>query len=229
MPAAFELYGIGHVGVLISISAIASLIILRCRKNQDSARAKSALTLLTFCCFAAYPINLMAWETTGLVPTMDAVIPFHLCDIAAILCGFALITRHPLLCELSYFWGLAGTMQGLITPNLAYDFPNPVFLSFFSQHGVIVVTALVLPLGLGWRPRSGAALTVWVWILVYAGAAFAVNLALGTNFGFLMRKPAGASLLDIMPGWPGYIACLIAIAGLFFFILSLPFKRNQQK
>jgi hypothetical integral membrane protein (TIGR02206 family) len=229
MLAAFELYGLGHVGVLISLTAIAFLIIRRCRKNEYSARAKSGVTLLTFCCFASYPVNLAAWESMNGPSSLEAVIPFHLCDIAAILCGFALLTRHPLLCELSYFWGLAGTLQGLLTPNLAHDFPNPVFLSFFMQHGVIVVTALLLPLGLGWRPRPGAAMTAFVWILVYAGAAFLVNLTLKTNFGFLMRKPSGASLLDVMPVWPGYVFCLIGIAGVFFFILSLPFKLAQEK
>lgn len=229
MLAAFELYGLGHVGVLISLAAVAFLIIRQCRKNEYSARSKSNITLLTFCCFAAYPFNLIAWEMMGGALSLDAVIPFHLCDIAAFLCGFALITRHQLLCELSYFWGLAGTLQGLLTPNLVYDFPNTVFLSFFLQHGVIVVTALLLPLGLGWRPRRGAAMTAFAWVLVYAGAAFLVNLALNTNFGFLMRKPAGASLLDVMPDWPGYILFLIGIAGVFFLLLSLPFKFIQEK
>lgn len=229
MLAAFELYGLGHVGVLVSLAAVAFLTIRQCRKNEYSARAKSGITLLAFCCFAAYPFNLAAWEMMGGALSLDSVIPFHLCDIAAFLCGFALITRHPLLCELSYFWGLAGTLQGLLTPNLAYDFPNPVFLSFFLQHGVIVVTALLLPLGLGWRPRPGAAMTAFVWVLVYAGTAFLVNLALKTNFGFLMRKPTGASLLDVMPGWPIYILILIGLAGVFFFLLSLPFKFTQEK
>jgi len=229
MLAAFDLYGVGHVGVLFTLAAIAVLVIRRCRKDPHSARAKASISLLTFCCFAAYPINLAAWESTGGANSLDAIFPFHLCDIAAFLCGFGLITRRPLLCELSYFWGLAGTMQGLLTPNLAYDFPHPVFFAFFLQHGVIVITALVLPLGLGWRPRSGAVKRAFGWVILYAGAAFMVNLALDTNYGFLMRKPSQASLLDVMPAWPGYVFCLIGLAGVFFFVLNLPFMRSQKK
>ncbi|MEJ6573031.1 MAG: TIGR02206 family membrane protein [Akkermansiaceae bacterium] len=229
MFAAFELYGVAHGGVLISLAAMAVLIIRRCREDAHSARARSGITLLAFCCFAAYPLNQAAWEFVGGTASLTAVVPFHLCDLAAFFCGFALITRRDLLCELSYFWGLAGTLQGLLTPNLGYDFPHPVFLAFFMQHGVIVITALLLPLGLGWRPRKGAWLRAFGWVIVYAVAAALVNLVLGTNFGFLMRKPTEASLLDIMPAWPGYVFCLVGLAGVFFYLLGLPFKRSQQK
>ena len=229
MLAAFDLYGIGHTGALVCLAAISILMILRCRKDADSGHAKSALSLLTFCCFAAYPINQAAWESTGGAITLDAVIPLHLCDIAAFLCGFALITRNPFLCELSYFWGLAGTLQGLLTPNLPYDFPHPVFFAFFLQHGVVVISALLLPLGLGWRPRHGAWIKAFGWLLGYAAVAFLTNLTLGTNFGFLMHKPSEASLLDMMPAWPFYILLMICIAGLMFFLLRLPFRKSEQK
>lgn len=233
MLAAFELYGFGHTGALICLAAISVLMILRCRKDAHSSHAKSALSLLTFCCFAAYPINQAAWASTGASTgasiTLDAVIPLHLCDIAAFLCGFALITRRPLLCELSYFWGLAGTLQGLLTPNLPYDFPHPVFAAFFLQHGVVVITALLLPLGLGWRPRLGAWYRAFAWLLGYAAIAFVINMALGTNFGFLMRKPNEASLLEFMPPWPFYILFMICIGGLMFYLLGLPFRKSYQK
>ena len=65
MFAAFDLYGIGHTGALVCLAAISILMILRCRKGADSGHAKSVLSLLTFCCFAAYPINQAAWEYTG--------------------------------------------------------------------------------------------------------------------------------------------------------------------
>lgn len=229
MLAAFQLYGIGHTGALICLAAISVLLILRCRKGAHSPHAKSAVALLTFCCFAVYPINQAAWESVGGAISLDAVIPLHLCDIAAFLCGFALITRRPFLCELSYFWGLAGTLQGLLTPNLAFDFPHPVFVAFFLQHGVVVITALLLPLGLGWRPRPGAWQRCFVWLLIYAVIAFFANMALNTNFGFLMHKPAEASLMDLMPSWPFYILIMICIGGFMFYILGLPFKKSCQK
>ena len=229
MLAAIEAYGAGHTGVLLSLAAICILMIRRLRKDAHSARSKCSLALLSFCCFAAYPINQAAWASTGASVTLDAVIPLHLCDIASILCGLALVTRRYLLCELSYFWGLAGTFQGLITPNLPYDFPHPVFFSFFLQHGVVVITALILPLGLGWRPRPGAWTRTFSWLLLYAVVASVINFSLGTNFGFLMRKPTEPSLLDLMPDWPWYILFMTLVGAFIFWLLSLPFKRSGQK
>lgn len=228
MPAAFQLFGPGHLGALAILAVTTALVIRRCRLGERLSRARASVGLLAFCCFAAFPINQMVWQTYAEHVTLDAVVPLHLCDIAAFICGFALVTRRPLLCELAYFWGLAGTLQGLLTPNLDYAFPHPVFLAFFLHHGVIVMTALVLPLGLGWRPAGGAVRRAFLLLLLYAAAAMAVNCLLGTNYGFLARKPDRASLLDLMPGWPWYILVLIALAVVMFWLLALPFRRHSQ-
>jgi len=227
MLLAFQLFGLSHIGVLAVLFVITFLLIRRCRKEPHAQRTKAALALLAFLCFAAYPINQAILTADGGGYALDSLLPFHLCDIAAFICGFALITRKPILCELAYFWGLAGTLQGLLTPNLGHDFPSPIFFMFFMMHGVIVITALVLPLGLGWRPRHGAALRAFVWVLVYAAFAFLVNYLLNTNFGFLMHKPEQASLLDVMGAWPWYVLWLIGAAGVLFFLLSLPFKKTR--
>ena len=227
MFATFELFGKGHLGALALIAVIATLLIRKCRQNPQSPGAKTGIALLAFLCFAAYPINLAALFARGGDHSLNVLLPLHLCDIAAIICGFALIKRHPLLCELAYFWGLAGTLQGLITPDISYNFPDPSFLAFFNLHGVIVITALLLPLGLGWRPYRGAPLRAMLWILIYAAIIFPLNMVLDTNFGYLMEKPSKASLLDVMGPWPWYILSLIGLACLFFFLLNLPFRKKH--
>lgn len=226
---AISLFGVGHLSALLVLALWAVLLIRKCRKNTNSQSARTGVGILSFLCFASYPLNLLALEIAGIPSTVDNALPLHLCDLAAIICGFALLTRHPLLCELAYFWGLAGTLQGLLTPNLPYDLPHPVYFSFFLQHGVVVITALLLPLGLGWRPRTGGARYAFIWVILYAAIIYPVNLALQTNFAFLLEKPGEASLLDIMPAHPWYILWLIALAGVFFFLLSLPFMRSEKQ
>ncbi|MBK1854392.1 TIGR02206 family membrane protein [Verrucomicrobiaceae bacterium 5K15] len=228
MLLAFQLFGFSHLGVLALLFVIAYLLIRRCRKEPHASRTHAVLALLAFLCFASYPMSQAALAAVDDSYQLDSHLPFHLCDVAAIICGFALTTRKPLLCELAYFWGLAGTLQGLLTPNLGHDFPSPIFITFFLMHGVIVITALLLPLGLGWRPREGAVRRVFLGVLVYAAFAFAINALLDTNFGFLMHKPEQASLLDVMGAWPWYVICLIVVAGILFYLLSLPFKRSNE-
>lgn len=229
MLANFQFFGLSHIGSLVVILASAFFLIKQCRKDENSLTARIGLTILTFLCFAIYPINQAVLSAIGGPHLLDALLPFHLCDIAAFVCGLALITRKSSLCEIAYFWGLAGTLQGLITPNLNHDFPSPIYLVFFFHHGIIVITALLLPLGLNWRPRPKAAIRAFMWLLLYAAVTFGINFILVTNFGFLMAKPDQASLLDIMGPWPWYILVLIGMAGILFYFLNLPFRKFTRK
>ena len=104
MLAAFKLYGTDHLGAVAVIAIVAMVFIYLCRKHPSSLAAKSSIWILTFLCLAAYPMNQIAWQMIGGAHSLDAVLPCHLCDIGAFICGFALITRKPLLCELAYFW-----------------------------------------------------------------------------------------------------------------------------
>lgn len=228
MLATFQLYGPGHLLTLLFLTLSTLLLIRLFRKDPLSRGSKSATTLLAFLCFACFPLNQAAVAALGGTRELTDILPFHLCDLAAFICGVALMTRRPLLCELSYFWGLAGTLQGVITPDLNVEFPAPSYISFFLQHGVIVITAFVLPLGLGWRPRPHAALRCYLCLLVYAVTIYGVNLLLQTNFGFVIEKPQGASLLDVLGPWPWYIIWTLSIAAVIFYILSLPFKSSHQ-
>lgn len=225
MLATFQHFGFSHIAAIMTIIVVTVLLIQLCRKKPTSSATHIALTILTFLCFAIYPAHQLFHSLTGGVDKLDAALPLHLCDFAAIICGFALINRRPLLCELAYFWGLAGTVQGLLTPDINHDFPSPIYILFFLHHGVIVATALLLPLGLGWKPRPKASIRAFVWVLVYAVGAFILNSLLKTNFGFLMHKPERASLLDIMGPWPWYVLVLTTIAGVLFYLLELPFRK----
>jgi hypothetical integral membrane protein (TIGR02206 family) len=101
----------------------------------------------------AFPLNQAAWMTLGIPLPLDNILPLHLCDIAAMTAGFALLTRHPALCALTYFWGLAATLQALLTPAIGLGFPSWPFITFFIQHFAIVAAALYLPVVEGWRPK----------------------------------------------------------------------------
>src|SRR5699024_451776 len=132
-------------------------------------------------------------------------LPLHLCDIASVIVAFALLLRNRRLADIAFYWGLAGTFQGLVTPALHYDFPHPAFLGVFLQHGIIVAGALYLPLVQGWRPQQPwwkSPLRALLWGNLYIAAILPLNALLDTNFGFLSRKPLTPSLLDFLGPWP---------------------------
>ncbi|YCM45400.1 TIGR02206 family membrane protein [Verrucomicrobiaceae bacterium 227] len=215
------LFGQTHGITILTLIILGGICIAYGRRGCTWPRA-----VLAFICLVIYPVNQIALSTLDFQLPLNNIIPGHLCDIAALTAGFGLLTGKPLLCELTYCWGLAGTIQGLITPNLPFDFPHPMFWSFFLQHGVIVIVALYLPLVMDWKPRPGIVPRILLWNQVYFLSALALNGALGTNFGFLLEKPRGASPLDAMGDWPIYLIWLQVLAAVLMTLLLLPFSKS---
>jgi hypothetical integral membrane protein (TIGR02206 family) len=175
--------------------------------------------LLAFANLAVYPLSVAAWRSLGGALSPDKYMPLHLCDLAAIIAGFALLTRRPLLCALTYFWGLAATSQALLTPALTVDF-------------AVVGAALYLVLVDGWRPKQplwrGPA-EAFGWGVGYLCMVLCVNRVLGTNFGFATHPPDNPSLLDHLGAWPWYVVASLAIALTLFFVLALPFRTGRPR
>jgi hypothetical integral membrane protein (TIGR02206 family) len=192
----------------------------------------SATALLVAASLTAYPISLAAWLSLGKPVVLDNLLPFHLCDIAAITAGLALLTKRHLLCSLTYFWGLAATIQALLTPAISVGFPAWPFITFFTHHFAIVATAFYLPIVLGWRPKQPLwrePLEIYGWSVAYLVFALAVNAVLHTNFGFASRPPDNPSLIDHLGPWPWYLFAMQAIAVVLYFLLVLPFCRRRNR
>src|SRR6266550_3281926 len=86
-------------------------------------------------------------------------LPVQLCDIGGFIAAAALIWRQLLLVEIAYFWGLGGTLQALLTPDLGDHFPSFPYLQFYATHDLVVLAALFLIVGLGLQPRRGSRLS----------------------------------------------------------------------
>jgi hypothetical integral membrane protein (TIGR02206 family) len=154
---------------------------------------------------------------------LDSSLPMNLCDWAEIALIAALLTRSQFAYELGYFWGLGGTLQGVLTPPLYYDFPDLQFIFFFIQHGGVVASLLYLTLGTRMRPTPHSLPRVIAASFFYLGAAALVDWSLGLNYGFLRAKPLGQNLLTLMSPWPWYIPELVAAGMGFVLLYYLPF------
>ena len=156
-------------------------------------------------------------------------LPLHLCDVAAFVSAAALWSRKPLLVELTYFWGLAGTSNSLITPDLADHFPSYLFFQYYIAHGAIVAAALFLVFGLQIAPRQGAVARVLALTLGLAAVDSVANLLTGGNYMFLRHAPGVHSLLDQMGPWPWYVVGAAGLALALFVALDLPFSIGRRR
>jgi hypothetical integral membrane protein (TIGR02206 family) len=156
-------------------------------------------------------------------------LPLQLCDVVAFVAAGALWFRRPLLVELTYFWGIAGTANGLISPDVQDHYPGYLFLQYFIAHGAIVAAALFLVVGLRITPRRGAVPRVVALTLALVALDAGVNLITGGNYMYLRYPPGVANLLDLMGPWPWYIFAAAGLAVVIFFCLDLPFAIGRRR
>jgi len=226
----FTPFGSQHAWTVVAgISAIVICLLMGRRGGRWELTARSTLAFLNLSVFA---FTSWAWAQVSRESDLDNAVPLHLCDLAAITAGFALITKHRTLILLTYYWGLAGTIQGIATPAIDVGYPHPAFFSFFIHHFAVVGAGLYLPIVSGWRadkPWWRTPLVAFGWLNVYMVVAVVANRLLDTNFGFLARKPVNPSLLDHLGPYPTYIFWLEVIALTMFLLLTLPVRQASRK
>ncbi len=152
-------------------------------------------------------------------------LPLALCDMAALVAAAACWWRVPVLVELTYFWGLAGTLQAVITPDLNEGFPHLVFFQYMVGHLGIVVAAVFLVVGLRLAPRPGAVLRVFAITVGYTAFVGLVDWVSGANYMFLRAPPGEWTLLRVLGPWPWYIVSAAGVALALLVVLDAPFWR----
>ena len=229
-PPSFQLFGLDHLVVIgMTVAIAAALVFLARRHGEGHVVVRRSVKVLAWLLFLSFPLKFMAFYFSG-APMHEHGLPMHLCNWAAIIGGLALLTKRQLFCELLYFWGLAATLQAVITPNLPYGFPHAIFFTFFITHSGVVIAAIVVAFGLRRSPAPGGVWRAIFWLQAYLVVAVIVNSLTGANYGFLREKPAMGSLIDHLGDWPYYIIGLEAVALISFLLLNFPFvRRNHVK
>ncbi len=224
MLPAFHPYGPSHKAALVTtlLVFIVMLLLSRTRWAELSQRVLGTLLL------ALYPVGLVVHGLYGSL-SMQTALPLQYCDIATLAGVIALWTRRPFFCEVVYFFGIAGTLQGLLTPALIYEFPDPRYFLFFIMHGGVPITALYVVTAMGVRPRPGAVLRIMAFSVAWYGVIAVVNYAFGVNYAFQCLKPVQASLFDQLGPWPWYNLSTIGLGLVFYSLLYLPFAFRQSK
>jgi len=154
-------------------------------------------------------------------------LPLQLCDVAILITAAALWTRNRLAVEVSYFWGLAGTIQALFTPDVPQHFPSYPYFQYYIAHGGVVAASLILVVGMRLHPRPWAVVRVAGLTIAYAALVGITDAVTGANYMYLRSKPPSPTLLDVLGPWPVYIFSATLIAFVLFAILDAPFTLRR--
>ena len=160
--------------------------------------------------------------------SVGASLPVQLCDAGGFVAAAALLWRQLLLVEIAYFWGLGGTLQAVLTPDLGdQHFPSFPYLQFYVTHDLVILAALFLVIGLALYPRPGAVRRIFLLTLAFAVLVGLLDLVTGGNYMYLRQVPASGSLLNLMGPWPLYIAVGALLTLVVLAILNAPFRLSR--
>ena len=154
-------------------------------------------------------------------------LPLNPCNLFAFFVP-VLFWRQPpkQLIEVFYYLILAGTLQGVLTPDLVETFPHLLFISYWIVHcGLILHIICVI---IVWRvtPRKVGIIYSFLWLNAYALTIMVFNYFTGANYMYMMQKPPFGSLLDFLGPWPWYILFAQPIALLLLWLAWLPFTKE---
>ena len=195
--AAFELFGTGHIVALAIIMTVIVFLVFGWRNPTESAKRRGRLLIASIML-----ANEIAWHTWNIVyGTWDIRqnLPFHLCGVGIWASIFILLSRNYRAYEIVFFFGIAGATQALITPP-AGDYGLPHFRAFQTliSHGMLVIAMVYMTAIEGFRPTWASIWKTMLVLNVYMLFVTGVNVLLGSNYMFTLRKPDAQ-----WSGWTG--------------------------
>ncbi len=228
------LYSVDHLLALLAVAAFATSLVAGARYRslswtRHAARVLGAVLIADELSWWIY----LAYEHDRLVLVQS--LPLQLCDALVLVAAGALWLRLPLLIELTYFAGIAGSAQALLTPDLPANLPGFPFFQYYIAtqyyiaHGGVVAAALFLVVGLGLQPRRGS-----VWLVAGVTAAFtvlvaAVDAVTGADYMYLRSKPPAPTALDLFGPWPWYLGGAAVVGLLSLLLLDAPFRLRLRR
>jgi hypothetical integral membrane protein (TIGR02206 family) len=158
---------------------------------------------------------------------LDLVLPFHISYFMNLLLPFMLWRRSFFLFEITYYMIMGGCIQSLLTPALEHSFPHYLNLRFFVVHLGLLQSVFYAIFVYKFRPTWQSFGRAFLWSNIYLVFILGVNYLLGTNFLYLSKKPAQASLLDLFGEWPWYLIGAEFLCLMMYTIVMLPFALSK--
>lgn len=156
-------------------------------------------------------------------------LPLYLCSLLAILIPLFTYYRKFWMYEILVFWIIAGTLQAVITPDIASGFPSFNFIRYWVVHLGLLMIISYATFVFKMMPTFRSVFKSFLALQLYFLAIMFINYLLNANYFYLNRKPQSASLLDYLGEWPLYIIVVQIILIPYFMLIYLPFYFYQRK
>ena len=220
----FHAYGIPHFTVILLTIVLPFVLAAIVRQTKSARLERVIVVALSTILILNYATYLVFVRYRGGAVTWQQLLPLQLCDWGMVVVIIAMWTGRQRWFEVAYFWGIGGTVQAVLTPNLHFGFPDFRFFSFFISHCGIIVGVVFLMLTRHYRPQPMSIVRVFLWSEFYFVVTMIADELTGYNYGFLLHKPEAFSILNFLSdSRPLYLVQMHGLALLFFLVLYAPF------
>jgi len=217
----FTFWGAEH-GVIMLLTVLLPIVSVRWARSKTTGerdflgKILGTMLVLNWFTYQGYRLYCGHWS-------VQYDLPMELCNWAVFLTAYALWFKKQRAAELAFFWVMAGSIHGIITPDIHQPFPHLTYITFMIGHTGLVWSVLYLALGMDLKPQKGAWLRAAAWSQLYFVLAIITNFLVDGNYGYLRQKPAGGSFLDILHEWPYYLLELELIGAISYALVYFPF------
>ncbi|GAA1825215.1 YwaF family protein [Nesterenkonia flava] len=213
--------------LLLGVTAVLAVLVLWGARRLRGSRAESKVYS-----GAGWGMLVLSVLYTGwlLLPgnwSVGQSLPLHYSDALRYVTALALIRRARWVVAITCFWGLTLNPQAMLTPHPSMLEPSVHFGFYWVLHIAVLLAALALVWGVGYRPGWKDFLWAYGIALGWAALVMPVNALLGTNYAFLNRHPDGASLLDWLGEWPVYVVWLAVLVGVVWAAMTWLWSRGS--
>jgi len=241
LPDAFTPWSSAHCTALIVIAVAAAALTIALRRSAASPHYRVIRGAVCWCLASVLVLGATDGQLERLTSgrwTVQESLPLDLCDIGVFVTAAALLAaRRPgnpgrvgqRLYELAYVWGIGGTTQAVLTPDLDALCPSRGCIRYFLLHGTIIVSVLTLTVGLGLQPQHGAFWRVWLTTALLAAVVLGIDRMLGANYMYLLGPPANPSIYDFFGPWPWSLLSLTTVGTLLIALCCLPFWIRERR
>src|SRR5438552_9483326 len=219
----FQPYGLPHLTVIFLTVVLPFVLATIVRRTKSQRLENVIIGVLSAVLVLNYVVYLLFIRSQGVVDWRQ-MLPLQMCDWGMVVVIVARWTGSQRWFEVAYFWGIGGTLQAVLTPNLLFGFTDWRFISFFTSHCGIIIGVVFLMLTRRYRPYLMSIVRVFLWSELYFVVTFITDKLTDVNYGFLLHKPEAFSILSFLSdSWLLYLLQMHGLALSFFLALYAPF------
>lgn len=217
-----------HIAPIIIAILFSVFFIYYAKRKLNFNQQEKALHI--FACFISLVVIVFHAHKISLGGyNLSTDLPLYLCSLLGLIIPIFTCFKKFWMYEVLLFWIVGGTLQAVITPDIASGFPSFDYFRYWIVHLGLLIVIFYATYVFNMRPKLKSVFKSFFALQVYVVVMVVINSLLKANYFYLNEKPESASILDYFGDWPWYIIVVQLIVIPLFLLIYLPFYLTNKR